>query len=127
MSVIDPIAYMLTRVRNAYQALHQEVLIPKSNMKESIAAIMKDEGYITDYSVEERDIRLTLKYADGQALIAGMKRISKPSRRVYVASSEIPRVQNGLGICVLSTSHGVMEGTVAQEKNVGGELLFEIW
>lgn len=127
MSVIDPIADMLTRVRNAYQALHQEVLIPKSNLKAAVAGILKDEGYIADYSVEERDIRVILKYADGQPLIAGMKRISKPGRRVYVASAEIPRVQNGLGICVLSTSHGVMEGSVAKEKNVGGELLFELW
>ncbi|NJB69482.1 small subunit ribosomal protein S8 [Desulfobaculum xiamenense] len=127
MSVIDPIADMLTRVRNAYQALHQEVLIPRSNVKLAIAGIMKEEGYIADFSDEGRNIRVVLKYADGRPLIEGLKRISKPGRRVYVASTEIPRVQNGLGICVLSTSHGVLEGNVAKEKNVGGELLFEIW
>ncbi|UIJ36658.1 30S ribosomal protein S8 [Desulfobaculum bizertense] len=127
MSVIDPIADMLTRIRNAHQALHQEVLIPKSKVKLAIAGILKEEGYVTDCSEEERDIRIVLKYADGTPVIAGMKRISKPGRRVYVSSAEIPSVQNGLGVAVLSTSHGVMAGGVAKEKNVGGELLFELW
>ncbi|MBU1001461.1 MAG: 30S ribosomal protein S8 [Proteobacteria bacterium] len=127
MAVIDPIADMLARIRNAHQALHKDVAIPLSNVKGAIAGILKEEGYITDFKEEEREITLTLKYAKGRALIKGMKKISKPGRRVYVGAQDIPRVQNGLGICVLSTSQGVLEGSVAKTQNVGGEVLFELW
>lgn len=123
----DPIADMLTRIRNAHMALHKEVSVPRSKMKESIAAILQQEGYVNDFKVEEADITIGLKYHNGGSAISGLKRISKPGRRVYVGSSDIPRVQNGLGICILSTSSGVMEGSLARDKKVGGELLCEIW
>ena len=98
----DPIADMLTRIRNAHLALHKEVNVPRSKMKEALAAILKQEGY-------------------------GLKRVSTPGRRVYVGAHQIPKVQNGLGICILSTSSGVLDGMTAHEKKVGGELLCEIW
>lgn len=123
----DPIADMLTRVRNAHLALHKEVSVPRSKMKESIASILKAEGYVNDFSVEDREIKITLKYVKGQAVIAGLKRISKPGRRVYVGAQDVPAVQNGLGICILSTSRGVLEGIAAKEANAGGEILCEIW
>jgi len=123
----DPIADMLTRVRNAHLALHKEVSVPRSKMKESIASILKAEGYVNDFSVEDREIKITLKYVKGKAVIAGLKRISKPGRRVYVGAQDVPAVQNGLGICILSTSRGVLEGTAAKEANAGGEILCEIW
>lgn len=127
MAVVDPIADMLARIRNAHQALHKEVSVPRSNVKCAVAGILKDEGYIADFTEQEREITLTLKYAAGRPLISGMKKVSKPGRRVYVGAEDIPRVQNGLGICVLSTSRGVLEGAVAREQNVGGEVLFELW
>jgi small subunit ribosomal protein S8 len=125
--VTDPIADMLTRIRNAHLALKKEVSVPRSKMKESIAAILKQEGYVEDVALAERDITLSLKYQKGKAVISGLKRISKPGRRVYVAHDAIPRVQNGLGICILSTSHGIMDGVSAASSRVGGELLCEIW
>ena len=125
--VTDPIADMLTRIRNAHLALHQEVNVPRSKMKEAIAAILKQEGYINDVTVAERNITIALKYFKGKPVIAGLKRVSTPGRRVYVRAGAIPKVQNGLGICILSTSNGVMDGTSAHDKNVGGELLCEIW
>jgi len=127
MAVIDPIADMLARIRNAQQGLHKDVVIPRSKVKCAIAGILKEEGYIIDFNESEREITLTLKYAKGQALINGMKKVSKPGRRVYVGAQDIPNVQNGLGICVLSTSQGVLAGGVAKAQNVGGELLFELW
>lgn len=127
MAVVDPIADMLSRIRNAHQALHGEVAIPKSKVKSAIAGILKEEGYISDFSEAEREIKIALKYEGGRPLISGLKKISKPGRRVYVAAAQIPRVQNGLGICVLSTSQGVLEGGKAKASNVGGELLFEVW
>ncbi len=123
----DPIADMLTRIRNAHLALHKEVNVPRSKMKEAIAAILKQEGYVEDVAVADRTITLTLKYHKGKAVISGLKRKSTPGRRVYVGAQGIPRVQNGLGICILSTSHGVLDGMSAAEKKVGGELLCEIW
>ncbi|KAF1074615.1 30S ribosomal protein S8 [Halodesulfovibrio sp. MK-HDV] len=123
----DPIADMLTRVRNAHLALHKEVSVPRSKMKESIASILKAEGYVNDFSVEDREIKITLKYVKGKAVIAGLKRISKPGRRVYVGAQDVPAVQNGLGICILSTSRGVLEGIAAKAANAGGEILCEIW
>lgn len=123
----DPIADMLTRIRNAHLALHQEVSVPRSKMKEAIALILKAEGYVNDYSVEEREIKIALKYLKGKPVIAGLKKISKPGRRVYVGAQDIPKVQNGLGICILSTSRGLLEGGAAKDANTGGELLCEIW
>lgn len=123
----DPIADMLTRIRNAHLALHKEVNVPSSKMKFSLATILKQEGYVEDISVNEGIITITLKYQQGKPAITGLKRISTPGRRVYVGASDIPRVQNGLGICILSTSSGVLDGMTAQAKKVGGELLCEIW
>ena len=123
----DPIADMLTRIRNAHLALHKEVNVPRSRMKEALANILKQEGYIEDAAVDGDAIKITLKYLDGKPVISGLKRISSPGRRVYVNSREIPQVQNGLGICVLSTSSGVLDGKSASDRKVGGELLCEIW
>lgn len=123
----DPIADMLTRIRNAHLALHKEVSVPRSKIKESIAAILKQEGYVEDVATEEAEIKISLKYFKGKPVISGLKRVSKPGRRVYVGSSDIPKVQNGLGICILSTSSGVLAGTQARDRKVGGELLCEIW
>ncbi|MDR0339038.1 MAG: 30S ribosomal protein S8 [Desulfovibrio sp.] len=123
----DPIADMLTRIRNAHLALHKEVSVPSSKMKKAMAAILKQEGYVDDVSADDTAITIRLKYHKGVPAIAGLKKISKPGRRVYVGSSQIPRVQNGLGICIISTSSGVLDGASAYEKKVGGELLCEIW
>lgn len=127
MAIVDPIADMLSRIRNAQGAFHKEVSIPGSKLKQAIAGIMKEEGYISDYSVEEGDISVTLKYKDGKPLISGMNRISTPGLRVYVGATDIPRVQNGLGVCILSTSKGVLVGDAAAAENIGGEVLCEIW
>ena len=123
----DPIADMLTRIRNAHLALHKEVSVPRSKIKLVIAQILKDEGYVEDVAAEDAGIKLTLKYCKGKPAILGLRKISKPGRRVYVGAGEIPSVQNGLGICIVSTSSGLLSGGVAREKNVGGELLCEIW
>ncbi len=123
----DPIADMLTRIRNAHMALHKEVSVPRSKMKEALAGILKQEGYVEDVTVSDRDITIALKYVKGRPAITGLRRISKPGRRVYVGARQIPRVQNGLGICVLSTSKGVLDGSAASEQNSGGELLCEVW
>ncbi len=125
--VTDPIADMLTRIRNAHLALHKEVNVPRSKMKEALANILKQEGYVEDVAVEDNNIAITLKYKNGKPVIGGLRRVSSPGRRVYVNSRHIPRVQNGLGICILSTSSGVMDGNSARDKKVGGELLCEIW
>jgi len=131
MAVTDPIADMLTRLRNGHTALHKKVVMPASKMKAAIAAILKDEGYIEDFASAAgetgENLTVTLKYARGRAIIAGLKRISKPGRRVYVGAEEIPRVQNGLGICIVSTSGGILSGEAARAGNMGGELLCEIW
>ncbi|MBQ7608649.1 MAG: 30S ribosomal protein S8 [Desulfovibrionaceae bacterium] len=123
----DPIADMLTRIRNAHSALHKDVKVPKSRIKVALANILKDEGYVDNVEVGDSEIAITLKYDHGRPVISGLKRISTPGRRVYVNSRQIPKVQNGLGICILSTSSGVMDGHSASEKNIGGELLCEIW
>lgn len=123
----DPIADMLTRIRNAHLALHKEVSVPSSKMKKAVAAILKQEGYVEAVNDEGAEIKISLKYHKGKPAIAGLKRISKPGRRVYVGSNQIPRVQNGLGICIVSTSSVVLDGVTAHEKKVGGELLCEIW
>ena len=123
----DPIADMLTRIRNAHLALHKEVNVPRSKMKEALADILKQEGYVEDVQTDGDKIVLTLKYLNGKPAIRGLKRISTPGRRVYTSSGNIPSVQNGLGICVLSTSSGIMDGKNAKDRNVGGEILCEIW
>lgn len=123
----DPIADMLTRIRNAHLALHKEVSVPRSKMKEAMATILKQEGYVEDVTVDERNITIALKYVKGRPAITGLKRISKPGRRVYVGAHQIPRVQNSLGICILSTSRGVLDGMTAQADKTGGELLCEVW
>ncbi|WP_294446863.1 30S ribosomal protein S8 [uncultured Mailhella sp.] len=123
----DPIADMLTRIRNAHLALHKEVSVPRSKMKEAMASILKQEGYVEDVTVDDRNITIALKYVKGRPAITGLKRISKPGRRVYVGAHQIPRVQNGLGICILSTSRGVLDGMTAQADKTGGELLCEVW
>ena len=123
----DPIADMLTRIRNAHLALHKEVSVPRSKMKEAMASILKQEGYVEDVTVDDRNITIALKYVKGRPAITGLKRISKPGRRVYVGAHQIPRVQNGLGIFILSTSRGVLDGMTAHADKTGGELLCEVW
>ncbi len=125
--VTDTIADMLTRIRNANQMRYETVEIPNSKIKVEIARILKDEGFINDYKVEERTLTVTLKYADKERVITGLKRISKPGLRVYAKSEEIPRVLNGLGIAILSTSKGIMTDKQARKENIGGEVLAYIW
>jgi small subunit ribosomal protein S8 len=127
MAVVDPISDMLTRIRNAHLRLHEDVKVPTSKVHTAIAGILKEEGYITSYELQDRVINVELKYADGKPLITGLKKVSTPGRRVYVSAQDIPRVQNGIGICIMSTSHGVLEGENARKENVGGEVLCEIW
>lgn len=127
MAVTDPVADMLTRIRNAAGVLHKDVSIPRSNLKEAVASILKEQGYIVDYAVSEREITVDLKYVKGKSIFSGLKRISKPGRRIYVGAEDIPRVQNGLGICIVSTSKGLLDGESARESKVGGELMCEIW
>ena len=128
--MVDPIADMLTRIRNAGRALLPTVQIPHSRMKESIAGILKLEGYVADVNVEgklPKTIKIKLKYEGKQAVIEGLKRVSTPGLRRYVGATEIPRVRGGLGVSVVSTSEGVMTGTQARKKNLGGELVCYIW
>ena len=127
MSVTDPISDMLTRIRNAHRALHADLSLPASKLKAAIAGILKEEGYIGDFAVDGQALTINLKYQSGKPIISGLKRVSKPGRRVYVPAEAIPKVQNGLGISILSTSRGILEGAKARELNVGGELLCEIW
>jgi small subunit ribosomal protein S8 len=126
----DPIADMLTRIRNANSALLPEVKIPHSKMKESIARILKKQGYIVDFNVEGdkmRTVKVTLKYADREGVIKGLKRISKPGLRLFVKSTEIPRVLGGLGISIVSTSQGLLAGHEARKNGIGGELVCYVW
>jgi len=126
----DPISDMLTRIRNAHQALLPNVVLPHSRMKESIAGILKKEGYIADFAVEtkpKRTLKLKLKYQGKKAVIEGLKRVSKPGLRRYVGATEIPRVLGGLGTAIVSTSQGLMSGTQARKNNLGGELLCYVW
>ena len=132
MTISDPIADMLTRIRNAIMARHDSVLIPASRMKLGIARIIKDEGFINDYEVlrgkPHRAIKIYLKYDDkNQPVLSGLERISKPGLRMHVQRKEIPRVYGGLGIAVLSTSKGVMTGQQAWRRRIGGELLCYVW
>ena len=130
--VSDTIADMLTRIRNANQMRYEEVKVPASNIKKEIARILKEEGFIKDFKIENDDaqgtIVLTLKYTDKkERVITGLKRISKPGLRVYAAKDEIPKVLNGLGIAIISTSKGIMTDKEARKENIGGEVLAYIW
>ena len=127
MSVTDPIADLLTRIRNAYSAMHSSVTLSPSRAREALLGILQTEGYISDYSLVDGQIVVNLKYHEHKPVVAGLKRVSKPGRRIYVGSKHIPSVQNGLGICILSTSKGILEGKKAAEIGIGGELLCEIW
>jgi len=121
---------MLTRIRNANRALLPSVEVPHSKMKESIAGILKREGYINDFAVEgqiPRLIKLKLKYQGKKSVIEGLRRISTPGLRRYVGDTDIPRVRGGLGVAVLSTSEGLMTGNQARKKNLGGELVCYVW
>ena len=128
--MIDPIADMLTRIRNAHRALLPVVEMPHSKIKESIASILKKEGYVADFAVEgklPKTIKVRPKYQGKKSVIEGLRRVSRPGLRHYVGATEIPRVRGGLGVAMVSTPEGVMTGTQARKKNLGGELLCYVW
>ena len=130
--VTDTIADMLTRIRNANSMGYEEVTVPASKLKVELARILKEEGFVKDYKVEnngvEKNILLTLKYGNKkERVITGLKRISKPGLRVYVRSDEVPKVLNGLGIAIISTSKGIMTDKEARKLNIGGEVLAYVW
>lgn len=132
MTMTDPIADMLTRIRNAHRASHESVDIPSSRVKVNIAKVLKSEGYIKNFRVlpdgKQGILRIFLKYNEkGQPVIEGLKRISKPSRRVYAGYDEIPKVLNGFGISIVSTSKGIMADKKARKMKVGGEILCAVW
>jgi small subunit ribosomal protein S8 len=126
----DPISDMLTRIRNAQRALLPNVVVPHSRIKESIAQILRTEGYVIEVAVEgkvPKTIKLRLKYEGKKSVIEGMRRVSRPGLRQYVGATEIPRVRGGLGVAVISTPEGVMTGNQARKKNLGGEVLCYVW
>ena len=132
MVLTDPIADFLTRIRNANMAKHDSVEIPASNIKKSLAEILKQEGFIRDYEVTEDGkqgvIKITLKYGpNGERVISGLKRISKPGLRNYVSADNLPKVLNGLGIAIVSTSAGILTDKEAREKHIGGEVIAYVW
>ena len=134
MTMTDPIADMLTRIRNANTAMHDEVRMPSSKKKEALAAILKKEGYIEDFTVAANGERpgatltVTMKYSPERArTISGLRRVSKPGLRVYSAANEVPRVLGGLGVAVVSTSQGLMTDREARKRRVGGEILCKVW
>ncbi len=132
MSISDPIADMLTRIRNANQAMNEKVDIPASKMNEDIANILKTEGYIADFKIidnrKQGVLRVFMKYGPQQErIIRGLRRVSKPGRRIYRGAREIPRVMGGLGIAMVSTPKGVMTDKQSREANVGGEIICEVW
>ena len=132
MHITDPIADMLTRIRNANNAKHDTVDVPASNMKKSIAQILLDEGYIKNFQLIDDGtqgvIRITLKYGAGkEKVISGLRRVSKPGLRVYAGADELPKVLRGLGIAIVSTSQGIMTDKKAREAHVGGEVLAFVW
>lgn len=132
MSMSDPIADLLTRLRNAIQAKHPTVDIPASNLKLEVCRVLTEEGFIKEYTLEEEPkpskIRVTLKYLpDRSAVVHGLRRVSRPSLRVYVGADEVKPVRSGLGISIVSTSRGVMTGKKARRARVGGEVLCEVW
>ena len=127
---MDPIANMLTCVRNASQALLEETAMPHSKIKENIARILKNEGYIAEFGVEgdaKKTLKMKLKYNGRRGVIEGLKRVSRPGLRQYVSATEVPRVLGGLGVAILSTSKGVMTGQDARKESVGGEVLCHVW
>ena len=132
MQITDPVADMLTRIRNANTAKHESVDVPASNLKKAIAQILLDEGYIKAYEVVDDGtqgiIRITLKYLAGkEKVISGLRRVSKPGLRVYAGADELPKVLKGLGIAIISTSKGVMTDKAARANHVGGEVLAFVW
>lgn len=132
MVLTDPIADMLTRIRNANSVKHESVDIPASKMKNEVARILKEEGYIRDYKVIDDNkqgiLRIYLKYGpNDERVITGIKRISKPGLRVYAKKDEVPRVLGGLGIAILSTSQGIMTDKAARKSNIGGEVICYVW
>ena len=131
MSMTDPVADMLTRLRNANKARHDRVDIPSSNLKVEIANLLKKEGYVSNIRIfkdrRRKILRLFLRYSEGQPIILGLKRISTPGRRVYCKKSTIPKIRSGLGTAVISTSRGIMTDVEARQNNVGGEVICTIW
>lgn len=132
MLITDPIADMLTRIRNALTAKHEDVLVPASTVKKAIAEILLDEGYIKSYDIREdgvaKYIHIDLKYGPNkQRVITGLKRISKPGLRIYARKDQLPKVLNGMGIAIISTSRGIMTDREARKQGVGGEVLAYIW
>ncbi len=132
MSMTDPVADMLTRIRNASSARHEKVLVPKSRLKVRIAEVLKEEGFIKDFVVHQDGVQgaisILLKYsADREPAISDIKRVSKPGLRRYVPNDAIPRILNGMGIAILSTSHGVLVDREARKQKVGGELICTVW
>ena len=132
MQITDPVADMLTRIRNANSAKHDTVDVPASNLKKSIAQILLDEGYIKSFTVEDNGtqciIHITLKYlGNKEKVITGLRRVSKPGLRVYAGADELPRVLKGLGIAIVSTSRGVMTDKAARKLHIGGEVLAFVW
>ncbi len=132
MSMTDPIADMLTRIRNGIQARHERIEVPASKLKVEVARILKSEGFISNYKLVEDKVqgalRIYLKYSqDGEPVIHGIERVSRPGRRVYRAKDEIPRVLGGLGLAIVSTSKGVLSGDDAAKNGVGGEVLCQVW
>ena len=127
MTMTDPIADMLSRVRNANHAQRDTVSMPTSKIKANIAEILKQEGYIADYSVEGRELSLELKYNNRERSLAGLRRVSKPGLRVYAKSTNLPKVLGGLGVAIISTSYGLLTDRQATEKGVGGEVLAYVW
>jgi small subunit ribosomal protein S8 len=135
MSMTDPIADFLTRVRNGITAAHEEVEIPSSKLKREMARILKEQGYIRDFEIEAPTpdhpgelIRVTLKYTeDRRSAITGLKRVSRPGQRTYVNHTQIPKVQGGMGTAIVSTSRGVMTGHEARDRGVGGEVVAHVW
>ena len=131
MVMTDPIADMLTRIRNANQAKHESVTMPASRLKLEILSVLKNEGYIAEYEKVEDGkqgiIKVTLKYNNKDRVIKGIKKISKPGLRVYAKSSELPKVLNGLGVAIISTSNGIMTDREARSKKLGGEVIAFVW
>lgn len=132
MQITDPIADLLTRIRNANTSKHDSVDVPASNMKKAIVEILNDEGYIKSYQIIEDGkqgvIRITLKYGPkNEKVISGLKRVSKPGLRIYAGADELPRVLKGLGIAIISTSKGIMTDKKAREEHIGGEVLAFVW
>jgi small subunit ribosomal protein S8 len=131
MSMTDPIADMLTRIRNAIHSGHDKVDVPASTLKVNIAGILKEEGFINNYRIikdgKQGIIRITLRYVDGKSILKNLKRISKPGRRIYAGKDDIPVIRGGLGIAIVSTSRGVMTDAKAREMGVGGEIICAVW